>query len=817
MGGFSAGAVYIDVKPDVEGFGVTLKAKLTPAVEALESSLSKVGTTGHSSLTSLGNDTTVVDKKFEHATGTVSKLLEKIGGIGGIFRVIKFPAIIAGIDAAAGAIAAMAGGAVALVAALEPLVGLLAAYPSLLLAGAQGFLVMNLAIGETFTALKLAEAGGIAYTTALKNLTAEQRKAVELLKPLGEGLRDLASKEFWPPVLESLEGIKKIMPTLNGIVAKTAETMGVVVARFIDWGTNANVLKDINTLAKGNTVILDRLGQGALNIVDAFRHIMIAAQPLVFWLTKMFVSITRGFSDSMLAARKDGGLAAFFESTKQVAKQVFAIIGNLFHAIQNVLNAAKPLGDSLLGSFVKATKGWADFTGKVSTQNKLKEWFNDLKPILSEVGKIFKELAKGFGELAGNANLAGLLKQLRLQLLPVIIDIGKSSSGKLLPALIDVAEQFLLLFATFGTETGGLILFVETFGGLLKVMTDFLAKHPELQKMLVTIAAFASLANSLGLGSLLRMISSSATAWQLYALRRQQAAAADASGDAVQKRGLVTMAAQKVAQFAVAAATKIWAAAQWLLNLAMSANPLVLLGIAIAAVVAVIVVILAKTGVLTKAWEGMKKVAAVVWKAIEGHVKIFWALIKMVVKAIVILWKAQWLIIKTVALAVWAAIKVAFNVAKAFFTGVWKAVTAVFKLQWDIAKGIVLGVWEAIKRVWNGAKSFFSGIWSGLVDGFRLAWNTIAGIWNGSVAKISFHVPGTNVDFDVPDLPTMGDGGIVTRATLAMIGERGPEAVIPLSKMGGSGRPIEMRIVDWRTGLAQLSDELAYESMVRGR
>jgi hypothetical protein len=36
-------------------------------------------------------------------------------------------------------------------------------------------------------------------------------------------------------------------------------------------------------------------------------------------------------------------------------------------------------------------------------------------------------------------------------------------------------------------------------------------------------------------------------------------------------------------------------------------------------------------------------------------------------------------------------------------------------------------------------------------------------------------------------IPQMAEGGIVNRPTLALIGEAGPEAVVPLSKMGGMG------------------------------
>jgi hypothetical protein len=41
---------------------------------------------------------------------------------------------------------------------------------------------------------------------------------------------------------------------------------------------------------------------------------------------------------------------------------------------------------------------------------------------------------------------------------------------------------------------------------------------------------------------------------------------------------------------------------------------------------------------------------------------------------------------------------------------------------------------------------------------------------------------------DIPPIPALAEGGIVTAPTLAMIGEgNGPEAVIPLSKLGSMG------------------------------
>jgi hypothetical protein len=43
-------------------------------------------------------------------------------------------------------------------------------------------------------------------------------------------------------------------------------------------------------------------------------------------------------------------------------------------------------------------------------------------------------------------------------------------------------------------------------------------------------------------------------------------------------------------------------------------------------------------------------------------------------------------------------------------------------------------------------------------------------------------------------IPKMAEGGIVSRPTLALIGEAGPEAVVPLSKMGSGGGDVNINV-----------------------
>ncbi|CAB4142202.1 hypothetical protein UFOVP445_8 [uncultured Caudovirales phage] len=80
----------------------------------------------------------------------------------------------------------------------------------------------------------------------------------------------------------------------------------------------------------------------------------------------------------------------------------------------------------------------------------------------------------------------------------------------------------------------------------------------------------------------------------------------------------------------------------------------------------------------------------------------------------------------------------------------------------------------------------------GLLAVFKTVFNGIASLWNNSIGKLSFKfpsfVPGFGgKGFDVPNIPMLAAGGIVTSPTLAMIGEAGPEAVVPLSRAGEFG------------------------------
>lgn len=116
------------------------------------------------------------------------------------------------------------------------------------------------------------------------------------------------------------------------------------------------------------------------------------------------------------------------------------------------------------------------------------------------------------------------------------------------------------------------------------------------------------------------------------------------------------------------------------------------------------------------------------------------------------------------------------------------------RLGADLGAGLINGVVGALKNLGN-----FS------LDVGRSFANAIIGFVNdqvidriNSLLEFTIDPPGpgslTLNPPDIPRIPALAAGGIVTSPTLALIGEAGPEAVVPLDRMAGRGGPVVINV-----------------------
>ena len=127
------------------------------------------------------------------------------------------------------------------------------------------------------------------------------------------------------------------------------------------------------------------------------------------------------------------------------------------------------------------------------------------------------------------------------------------------------------------------------------------------------------------------------------------------------------------------------------------------------------------------------------------------------------------------------------------------------KLWKDIIKPGFLFLEDVGEKAWNLMKGGFTFIKDTMTSAIRAAANAIIGLIN----KLPF-----------VNIPTLAAGGIVTRPTLAVVGERGPEAVIPLNQAGGLGGSLTINfnnpIVREERDLRKIADQVS-RIMAKGK
>lgn len=214
----------------------------------------------------------------------------------------------------------------------------------------------------------------------------------------------------------------------------------------------------------------------------------------------------------------------------------------------------------------------------------------------------------------------------------------------------------------------------------------------------------------------------------------------------------VGMLAQAAASGVVKAATAVWTGVQWLLNAALSANPIGIVVIAIAAFVAAVVIAYNKS-------DTFRKIVDAAFKAVGNVIKWWWE-----------------------------------NIVKRYFGFVTGAIKTVGGWFTDLP--------GKIGRA-------FSGLFNIITRPFRAAFNFVADAWNNTVGKLRWDVPGWvpgigGNSIGAPQLPKFHTG--INRVP----GAPGSEMLAVLQageRVSRAGEPVTVTLVLQSAG-AKLDDAL---------
>ena len=167
--------------------------------------------------------------------------------------------------------------------------------------------------------------------------------------------------------------------------------------------------------------------------------------------------------------------------------------------------------------------------------------------------------------------------------------------------------------------------------------------------------------------------------------------------------------------------------------------------------------------------------AAAAWVVASGGIALVVAGIVAVVVYLATHWKEVWNFIKTSIHEAWDFIKHHTELIAIAFGPLGLAIKF-FADHWE-------SVWNGIKAVAQTVGRIISDIIGGISASIHAVTSALSAITNNPISKGIGNVIGGIESL----IPHFAEGGIVTSPHIGLVGEAGPEAIIPLSKLGSVG------------------------------
>ncbi|AEW92930.1 MULTISPECIES: phage tail tape measure protein [Streptomycetaceae] len=317
---------------------------------------------------------------------------------------------------------------------------------------------------------------------------------------------------------------------------------------------------------------------------------------------------------------------------------------------------------------------------------------------------------------------------------------------------------------------GGIL--ANVVGPALKGFSEFLAKNQGLVKTFgeVILGGLAAKLTVIGGIKAATGITSLATNIVRFPVKQIDAVAGAFKGLKEAGTGLMeagrAIKALATSEQLAAVASRVMAGAQAVLNAVMDANPIVLVVVAIAALVAGLIyaynhfswfrnivdtvfhavgqaalavwhtMVTAWNGVIgaveavwhaiETAWNAVARVTSTVWNAIVGFFKKWWPLLLVIfappIAALLAIWNHFHTEIMAVVHAVW-------NAVSSFLKVLWDGIKAVASVVWAAIKAVIVepiqATWHVLQQVWNSVSHWLGGQWQGIKSVASTVWNGI--------------------------------------------------------------------------------------------
>lgn len=666
-------------------------------------------------------DTDKAKKSFGSLDGASSKVLNVFSGM------------VKGFLKVGGAINVVTNGVSILTSALAAIGPVVAAgfavAPAVILSFASALVVAKIAVSGVGDALSAAFGPADKFNEALEKLSPNAQamaKAFRASTPALTESKKAIQDAFFSGAAEAVAGIVKRLVSLTAQARGVAFAMGQIAQNVLKTATNSVNIERLRTILSGVNAFLLQIRRSLGPVVTGF--IGLAAQ------ASKFGGVLGGQAANAIAKFSiwlNGlDLDAIFAKALPIIQQLGGFLKDIGTIAQSLFSIFIGDGGTAVGVIGQLVSQFAAFLKTAEGVALIDSLRQALQAISTGAGQVFLALLQA-------------LTPAIIALLPGITQLANQLVSVLVPA-INALAPLLLNISKFLSDN------MSWLGPVAGAVVALAAAYKVYAAAAKVVAAVQGVLSSKIVVSTAKWIANTAA---IVANKVAQAASAAVTGGAAVAAWVastaaivanrVAVVAGTVAMAAVRAATIAWTAVQWALNVALNANPIGLIVLAVAALVAGIIL-------LWKNSETFRTIVLAVWGAIKTAIKATvdwlintaWPIIKKVVDFIINYYKTLWEVTKAIWTGIYNAIKTALTWIKDIATTIWNAIVAGIKAYINAYKTVIMAGVNFVKAVWNnfltGLKIVAQTIWGWITSFIRTQVNAIKTVINGIKVVVTY-------------------------------------------------------------------------------
>lgn len=434
-------------------------------------------------------------------------------GIGGrLVAAIKPAAVVAAIGVVAEAASNAVSGVVALTGSLSALGGVTAALPDIFLAAGSAMGVVKLGLQGVTDAV-----GGLNDKMDPKKLAAltpagqSFAKTLDGLKPRIRSFQEDIQAVLLPKFTRAIQIATPAVEALEGPLVGTASAVGSLAVNLAK--ALSSVRGELGPLIAFNAQLTTVVGQAAITLGRTFVDALVVARPLIRFLAVGFAEMLRAASAGIQGLIASGGLAAFFRQTAKSAALLAHLLGSVGSILGSLFKASVPTGNLLLTLLNQQAAALAKFVASPKGQKGLRQFFADGIPALKEMGRLIRDVFVDFVRLGKGKDLAGIIKAIRVELLPPIVELVDQTRKNFVPVLIPALKNITKVMIDLGGTNGPLTKIVRTMGDFAGWVDKLFKNHPAVASF---VSSFLTLTSLIKIGTIIGKLSGLGTVFKLF-------------------------------------------------------------------------------------------------------------------------------------------------------------------------------------------------------------------------------------------------------------------------------------------------------------